>query len=78
MKHVFYVVYILFYTGAVFAAGMFLGQMLERTWAAREKTARPASAEPVSAQPVSNEALRAQPNTGIPISDHKMAISRKQ
>lgn len=68
MKHVFYVIYILFYTGAVFVAGMFLGQMLERAWAAREKAARAAS----------NETLRPQPNGGVPIADHKVAMSSKQ
>ncbi|HUJ80202.1 MAG TPA: hypothetical protein VLY45_07810 [Nitrospiria bacterium] len=35
MKHVFYVIYVLFYTGAVFITGLFVGQMLERTWEAR-------------------------------------------
>ena len=71
MKHVFYVIYILFYTGAVFAAGMYLGQMLERIWAARERESRAASSS-------SNEALRVQPNTGIPISDHEVAMSGKR
>ena len=35
MKHVFYVIYVLFYTGAVFVTGLFVGQLLERAWAAR-------------------------------------------
>jgi len=35
MKHVFYVIYVLFYTGAVFITGLFVGQMLERSWEAR-------------------------------------------
>lgn len=30
MKHFFYAVYVLFYTGAVFLGGMFVGQFLER------------------------------------------------
>ncbi len=68
MKHIFYVIYILCYTGAVFVAGMFLGQMLERAWSARERVAR-------STAP---EALRAQPSGGIPISDSKVAMSGKQ
>ena len=37
MKSVFYVIYILFYTGAVFVTGLFVGQMLERSWALRRK-----------------------------------------
>ena len=35
MKHVFYVIYVLFYTGAVFVTGLFVGQMLERSWSTR-------------------------------------------
>jgi hypothetical protein len=38
MKHVFYVIYVLFYTGAVFITGLFVGQMLERTWEARRNS----------------------------------------
>lgn len=38
MKHFFYAVYVLFYTGAVFLGGMFIGQFLERARkAARRK-----------------------------------------
>lgn len=38
MKHFFYAVYVLFYTGAVFLGGMFVGQFLERARrAARRK-----------------------------------------
>jgi hypothetical protein len=70
MKHVFYVVYILFYTGAVFVAGMFVGQMLERAWAARERAAKPSS-------PLLSE-TSAQPQAGIPIPEHKVAVSGKR
>jgi NADH:ubiquinone oxidoreductase subunit 6 (subunit J) len=38
MKHVFYVIYVLFYTGAVFITGLFVGQMLERSWEARRNS----------------------------------------
>jgi hypothetical protein len=38
MKHIFYVIYVLFYTGAVFITGLFVGQMLERSWAARRSS----------------------------------------
>jgi len=39
MKHVFYVIYVLFYTGAVFITGLFIGQLLERSWEARRGSA---------------------------------------
>jgi NADH:ubiquinone oxidoreductase subunit 6 (subunit J) len=39
VKHVFYVIYVLFYTGAVFVTGLFVGQMLERSWTARRRHA---------------------------------------
>lgn len=37
MRHFFYAVYVFFYTGAVFMAGMFVGQMIEKARAARVK-----------------------------------------
>lgn len=37
MKHFFYAVYVLFYTGAVFMAGVFIGQMLYRSRISRQK-----------------------------------------
>jgi len=40
MKHLFYVLYVLIYTGAVFVCGMFVGQFLERSWARREQESR--------------------------------------
>ena len=40
MKHLFYVLYVLIYTGAVFVCGMFIGQFFERSWARREQEAR--------------------------------------
>lgn len=39
MKHFFYAVYVLFYTGAVFMAGIFIGQMLYRARISRRKKA---------------------------------------
>jgi len=74
MKHVFYVVYILFYTGAVFVAGMFVGQMLERAWVAREKADR--SASPVSGGLLSETSAQSQ--TGITMTEHKVAVSGKR
>jgi len=37
MKHFFYAVYVLFYTGAVFMAGVFIGQMLYRSRVSRQR-----------------------------------------
>ena len=74
MKHVFYVVYILFYTGAVFVAGMFVGQMLERVWAARERAAQ--STSPASGGLLSEAS--AQTQSGIPMAEHKVAVSSKR
>lgn len=45
MKHFFYAVYVLFYTGAVFMAGMFVGQMIEKARIAREKASLSAVSE---------------------------------
>jgi hypothetical protein len=45
MKHVFYVIYVLFYTGAVFVTGLFVGQLLERSWEARRNASRNMSGE---------------------------------
>jgi hypothetical protein len=45
MKHFFYALYVLFYTGAVFMAGMFIGQMLERGRIARKKASLSAASE---------------------------------
>ena len=39
VKHFFYAVYVLFYTGAVFMAGIFVGQMLYRSRVSRQKRA---------------------------------------
>ncbi|MBI3608585.1 MAG: hypothetical protein HY207_11515 [Nitrospirae bacterium] len=36
MKHLFYAFYVSFYAGAMFVAGLFFGQFMERRWAARE------------------------------------------
>jgi hypothetical protein len=71
MKHIFYVVYILFYTGAVFVAGMFVGQMLERAWAARERAARSASGGLLSE-------ASAQSQAGISMTEHKVSVSSKR
>lgn len=68
MKHLFYVIYIAFYTGAVFMAGMFLGQMLERAWAVREKAARSRA----------DETMRVEAGAGISVHEHKTAVSGKQ
>ena len=40
MKHVFYAIYVLAFSGAVFMTGVFVGQFLERVWSVREEKAR--------------------------------------
>ena len=70
MKHIFYVIYILFYTGAVFVAGMFVGQMLERVWAARERAAQSALDRSPGA-PVESQ-------SSIPIGEHNVVVSGKR
>lgn len=37
MKHLFYAFYVSFYAAAMFLAGLFFGQFMERRWAARER-----------------------------------------
>lgn len=37
MKHLFYAFYVSFYAGAMFVAGVFAGQFMERRWAVRER-----------------------------------------
>jgi hypothetical protein len=40
MKHLFYVFYVLTFSGVVFVTGMFIGQLLERFWSRREEKAK--------------------------------------
>jgi hypothetical protein len=40
MKHLFYIFYVLTYSGAVFAGGLFVGQLLARSWWRRDERAR--------------------------------------
>ena len=37
MKHLFYAFYVSFYAGAMFVAGLFFGQFMERRWTLRER-----------------------------------------
>lgn len=37
MKHLFYAFYVSFYAAAMFVAGLFFGQFMERRWTARER-----------------------------------------
>ncbi|MFZ5861997.1 MAG: hypothetical protein ACOYXR_04005 [Nitrospirota bacterium] len=37
MKHLFYAFYVSFYAGAMFVAGLFVGQFMERRWAVKER-----------------------------------------
>jgi len=50
VKHLFYAFYVSFYAGAMFVAGLFFGQFMERRWAARETA-------DAAAGPVVDEAL---------------------
>ncbi len=43
MKHLFYLFYVLGYSGAVFITGMFVGQILERRMAIQDQKARQAA-----------------------------------
>jgi hypothetical protein len=65
MKHVFYVIYVLFYTGAVFVTGLFVGQLLERSWAARRGSAQaPSHADGES---LAHGVVTRQPEAATPI-----------
>ena len=66
MKHFFYAVYVLFYTGAVFLGGMFIGQFLERTRKARQKKS--------AAHPEASRGLK----QGAAFGDRKIAVMRKR
>jgi hypothetical protein len=37
VKHLFYAFYVSFYAGAMFVAGVFAGQFMERRWAVKER-----------------------------------------
>lgn len=54
MKHLFYAFYVSFYAGAMFVAGLFAGQFMERRWAAREEEEMEAAeaARSVAADPL--------------------------
>lgn len=43
MKHLFYLIYVLGYSGAVFMTGMFVGQILERRWAVVDEKSKEAA-----------------------------------
>ena len=66
MRHFFYAVYVLFYTGAVFMAGMFVGQMIEKARVAREKAS-------LSAAPESSRGSKAV----VSISHRKVSVTGK-
>ena len=64
MRHFFYAVYVFFYTGAVFMAGMFVGQMIEKARVARMKTVPAASESPRNSKAVVNISHRKASITG--------------
>lgn len=47
MKHLFYAFYVSFYAAAMFVAGLFFGQFMERRWAARERAEAAKAAQPI-------------------------------
>jgi hypothetical protein len=52
VKHLFYAFYVSFYAGAMFVAGLFVGQFMERRWAAHEETEATEAARSVAADPL--------------------------
>jgi hypothetical protein len=65
MRHFFYAVYVFFYTGAVFMAGMFVGQMIEKARIARDRASLSAASEnPRSSKAVVNISHRKASVTG--------------
>jgi hypothetical protein len=66
MRHFFYAIYVFFYTGAVFMAGMFVGQMMEKARVSRMKTSLSAA----------SESMRG-PKTVVSISHRKVSITGK-
>ena len=66
MKHFFYAVYVLFYTGAVFLGGMFIGQFLERAKKLRKK------------QSVVRQDPAMGHKSGSSYGDRKVAVMRKR
>jgi hypothetical protein len=66
MKHFFYAVYVLFYTGAVFLGGMFVGQFLER---ARKAANRRKAAEAAGMAPGAS---------AVGMRDRKVTVMRKR
>jgi len=66
MKHFFYAVYVLFYTGAVFLGGMFVGQYLERSRTARRKKKAVGSGVPLGVK------------SGTGFGDPKVAVLHKR
>lgn len=56
MKHLFYAFYVSFYAGAMFVAGLFFGQFMERRWAAKEREAAARERQAVDEALVLNDA----------------------
>ena len=52
MKHVFYALYVSFYAGAMFLAGLLFGQFMERRWANRERAEAETASNPVADNPL--------------------------
>ena len=52
MKHLFYAFYVSFYAGAMFVAGLFVGQFMERRWAVSDEAEAAEAARSVAAAPL--------------------------
>lgn len=70
MKHLFYAFYVSFYAGAMFVAGLFFGQFMERRWALKE---REAAAEPE--RPAAEEMRVLDREAPVALSNHS-TVSR--
>jgi hypothetical protein len=52
VKHLFYAFYVSFYAGAMFVAGLFFGQFMERRWAGRERAEAETAPKSVADNPL--------------------------
>lgn len=67
MKHLFYAFYVSFYAGAMFVAGLFFGQFMERRWALKERE------EATKAEHQDDEVLVLDRKAPVALSNHSTA-----
>jgi len=75
VKHLYYVFYVLFYAGAMFVAGLFFGQFMERRWAARERAEAEAATAAAAAVAVANK-TPVMDEASIALSTHSHSPTR--